>query len=308
MTVSDDRLDRARDQFELVSGDTDARDRFAAAFVGAGDPIAALREAAGLEEHSDEERRQCELRRKIAFARPRSAAEAAAAVEARRALAEEEARQLANAEAVDRAIRLVEFVGGPTAHVSPPSPVPDAPSPIAGATPREPSRIRRIWLLPIILVSVASGYFGATVSGIPAAQSRAEVSASALPSSSPTPFSHIERLPPVISIRPGDLAAAKRWFDRPATERDKFVNLPSLKSMGVAESDIRLVRTDPDGFGVWVASKPDGSLCLLGTSGTESVFGGCVTAQQFARTGLHVVGGGRSLDWDGNSLEVSGGR
>jgi hypothetical protein len=299
----DDRVRAAREQFDLVTGDPAARDRFLAVFPGTGDPIAALIDASGLTSVSDEERHRLDFVRKIAFGRPDTGVDEAAAIEARQTLADAEARRAANAAAVDRAIELLRSADRKASEHTTPALLPDSILPAADeAGPPQPWR--RFWILPIVLVAIAIGYVGGVATGS-ATEPSGAVSASPTirPAATPEQLTFLTP-PPAPPARPGDLVAAGRWFQQPPTPRDQFIQPSMLESMGIDPSNVRLGQVLTPGFSVWVAKKPDGSLCLLG-GGADGAFGSCVKAEQFAATGIHMGDGSHLVDWDGGPIIIT---
>lgn len=111
MAAGEELAARAQAALDLVSRDTLARDRFTRAYTGTGDALLSLRAAARPAASPVTDQRLDALRR-VAFGRPLTAAEEAAAEAARQALHDEERRRAQDADALDRAIRaLAEAVG-----------------------------------------------------------------------------------------------------------------------------------------------------------------------------------------------------
>ena len=302
MNATHDRVRAAREQYALVMADPAARDRFVAAFSGAGDPIAALIDAAGLTSVSEDERRRLDRARQIAFGRPDPGGDEAAVNEARQTLADAEARRASNVAAVERTIELLRSVGQRAAEPTEPPQAPDTPVPAADeASPPRPWR--RIWILPIILVSIAIGYVGGMMTGSAEPSVAVSPPPSIRPTASPDLFTFLTP-PPEPPLRPGDPVAASHWFDEPASPRDQF-NQPSLlESMGIDPSNVRVAQVLTTGFGAWVATKSDGSWCLLGGGGGEA-FGTCVTTEQFVASGIRVGDGRHLVDWDGHVVSIT---
>jgi hypothetical protein len=298
----DERVRAAREQYELVMRDPGARDRFLAVFPGTGDPIAALIDASGFTRVSDEERNRLDLVRKIAFGRPDTGVDEAAAIEARQTLADAEARRAANAAAVDQAIELLRSADRKPSDPTTPALLPDSTLQAADEAGSPRPRLR-FWVLPIVLVSIAIGYVGGVTTGSAGPSVAVSPSPSIRPTVTPEPLTFLTP-PPAPPVQPGDPVAASRWFQEPPSPRDQFNQPGLLESMGIDPADVRLAQVSTAGFGVWVAKKSDGSLCLLG-GGADEAFGSCATVDQFAASGIHIGNGSHLVDWDGRAVTSS---
>jgi hypothetical protein len=309
MTSSETLAERARDALRIVESDPRARVRFVAAYAGHGDAVAALRQAVETTRDSSDEQRQRELR-KAAFGRTHGLAEERAAAEARRTLLDAERVRTDTAAAVDAAIRALHATTDarvaehPMEHSATPAAL------LAAAPPPPPSRMRFLWVLPIVVVCLAVAYIaGAATRSETVPVSSAPVSSAPTPSHTP-----VERLlpsppffpgPDVAVIRqPGDPIAAGKWFDRPQAAQDQFEMTAMLASMNIEPPDVRFVQADLDGFSIWVAKDAEGQFCLLGSFGGTG-YGSCTPPDEFARSGVLLGSDHNSIRWDGTTMTVS---
>jgi hypothetical protein len=233
---------------------------------------------------ADDAARDAELDRlrRIAFGRTSTDDEVLAAERAQLELARAEAAA-AVAEPVEAPAPVAELVEAPV------------------ETYEEP-RPRRPWLLPA-LAGLALGALVATGATL-ALRSTPEVPVESLPTatSTSTGMNYFLGDPPASSDEPGDVAAAREWFDRDQVD-DDLVGVGELRPEFIRDS-VRLVHSSPLAR-VWLVEQTDGKMCVE-TTETESqaTIGSCVDSVEFAERGASVTSNVLTAEWNGSQVRV----
>jgi hypothetical protein len=283
--------ERARRALEAVESDGAARDRLRAAWTLDADPVAALRVAAYVDEHTIAAAGAANARlRRLAFGRTSTPEEESAAADARAELATIEARAEQRRRAVEVAIDAVLDV-----------PESEPADESVDETPVDDDAARRRgWVWPALAgVAVGATLAAGAVwsmggAGVPAAVSS--------PTPTATALDYFLGDPPESTRGPGDLAAAEGWFTREQTEED-LVGVGELRPEFDRES-VRLVHSS-DAARVWLARQVDGKYCLETTeTETQITNGTCVAADLFAEQGLTVSSNVLDAAWNGAQVRV----
>jgi hypothetical protein len=269
----------------------------------------------GIPLDADARERRQQLER-IAFGRTHGPEDEAAASAARQELAEVAgaaqvaARERANSHEFATGRPLLEDdLGGQGA---PPNPdVPPPPPPELQRTVAH--RLRRAWLVPIIVCSVVVGYYGApmAVAGMlqdpPSSTPAPVVPSPVFPtptSESPTP--EPPSIDGVSAGQPSSLKEADAWFETLPRNSDALLDPDVAGGLELDPTAIRFVQSSGAEFQVWVARKLDGDLCVVGSEAEGvSAFAGCNTREGFARSGVTMSHGGYSMIWNGSSVTVT---
>ena len=270
----------------------------------------------GIPVDADARERRQRLER-IAFGRTHSRKDEAAAAAARKELVEAAREELAEA---DRAAQVAaqhlaarelatrQAVADDLSGQGTP-PNPDIPPPPPPEPPRMVARrMRPAWLVPIVVASIAVGYYGATIAV--AGTLQASVHSTPAPIvPSPVFLSPARTAPPNGGTSvggPSSLKEADAWFETLPSDSDPVVDPAILANLGIDPSAIRFVQINAAGSQVWVARKLDGDLCVIGTEGEgQPPFTGCTTREAFAGSGITVtlLEGRYSLTWNGSAKD-----
>ncbi|MEO7121690.1 MAG: hypothetical protein ABI400_00945 [Lacisediminihabitans sp.] len=242
--------------------------------------------------------RIAELRR-IAFGRDSTAEARAAASAELRELEKPEAAHPQSAQVESDAAQgpasephVAEHTGSVAADI-PLSTDSNTPSAQADTTDtRSRAAVRAIWLVPIVLVSLAIGAVGGSLW-------------SAEHPSAPTPITHPSfALGTNGSGQPGgDLAAAERILARPRSADDTFP-LPNLVQ-NLTKSTVRFLGGDTIGVQVWAGRNTEAELCLLvyeskSTSGAAL----CTTPADFTNQAMTLGFNQYQVSWNGPDVSV----
>jgi hypothetical protein len=198
-----------------------------------------------------------------------------------------------------------------------------------------PSRIaeslRRFWVVPVIVASLALGAVGGSVatraaaekppaSLAPAAQatepsgngepsdSDAQGDAAAAADSVVPPPSQNYVAPdsptPDPSAAAAAIAGAESWLSQPQLGTDIFPNESSLTSLGADPGSAHLVTSD-SAMSIWVVRGKSDGLCLAMVVATDESFElSCVPEDQFPIVGVSIgTPDGASAHWDANGVD-----
>lgn len=263
----------------------------------------------GIPLDADARERRQQLER-IAFGRPHSREGETAAFAARKELAEVAraarvaARELAASHALATGRPVLE--DGLAGQGPPPNPA--IPPPPPEPQRRVAHRIRRAWLVPIILGSVVVGYYGAPIAVAGVLQDPAySTPAPVVPSPvflSPTP--EPPSIDGVSAGQPSSLKEADAWFETLPRASDALLDPDVARGLELDPATIRFVQSNAADLQVWIARKLDGDLCVVGSEAEGvSAFAGCNTREGFARSGVTVSHGGYLMIWNGSSVTVT---
>lgn len=229
-----------------------------------------------------------ELRR-IAFGRESTAEERAGAVEELRKL------EIAHAtEARQAAVEpdVTERSDSAPREISPASDPTTTATETDASGPRRRTAVRAIWLVPIILASLAVGAIGGSVWG-------------AAHQSTTSPSAHASfALGTDGSGQPGgDLAAADKIFAQLRTTQDAFP-LPGVVQ-NLRQSSVRFLGGTTDAVQLWVGLNSEDELCLLlYESKSNSGAASCVTRANFASQGITLGFNKYQASWNGTKYDV----
>jgi hypothetical protein len=242
--------------------------------------------------------------RRIAFGRESTAEERADATEELRKLEiaqATEARQTAVRQAaIERDVPLdlanepdvTEHGDSVPREISPASD-PHTPATEAEAPgPRRRTAVRAIWLVPIILASLAVGAIGGSVWG-------------AAHQSTASPSAHASfALGTDGSGQPGgDLAAAEHTLAQPQTTQDVYP-LPALVQ-NLRQSSVRRLGGPDETVQTWVGRNTEDELCLLVyESKTHSGAASCATTADFTSHAITLGFNQYQVSWDGTKATV----
>jgi hypothetical protein len=224
----------------------------------------------------DLDRRELE---RLAYAKPTTDVEAAAAADALRRLVADDAAHRAELEAIE-----------PEAAPEP------AESRVTLTDPPEVAPTRRRTLLPLI---VAVGLLVGLGVGILVARGPTNLFGSAATPSA-TPSTHA----PIL----GGTTNALAELARPRTSADVFPVPNFATELNLEDSSIHRILTTGDGITLWVARTPD-AICMMFTGhdiGLESDAGStCASLFEFSDTGLTLTFGRDKWVWDGSSFTTT---
>lgn len=237
---------------------------------------------------------------KVAFARPGSPADEAAAADALRELvAMDEAALPIDPPVVDEAVSPeVPVRQGPDSSADPPmDPAAASETPGDAAKP-EASRRRRSLVPLIVLAGLAVG----VASGLGFARAAPTVLAS--PISTPAPATGVESSFGFTPIGPqyASASAATAALKAKQSAADVFP-LPSFtKTLDVEPASIHRILTTNDGLTLWIGRTSE-DICLLfsGPDATSSLDAGsnCATPSEFGTDGLTLSDGKDQWSWNG---------
>jgi hypothetical protein len=236
--------------------------------------------------------RRAELER-IAFARPRDAAESEAAAEALGEIAAADAAVAAAA----RAARLASL----------PQPAAPMPTPVVSTDPEWTDDLaehlpRRRSLVPLLIVIGLVVGLGA---GVLASRGSTSIfSASAPPSPTPSASSG-----PITSANALNAIAQ---LGAPQTSQDVFPLQGFATSLDIEKKSVHRILITDDGLTLWIARSPE-DICMLFTASAASATGDtlpdagstCATPFEFGSSGLSLQYGRDSWYWDGNSFTTT---
>jgi len=227
-------------------------------------------------EPDDKAPSRAELER-IAFGRPQSPAEVAAADIALQLLVADDAARVAATHAAPE----------PTRAVTPSdTPAPDS-VPVEHELP-----VRRRSPIPLV---VALGLVAALILGVVLAHQPTGRQSSAAPAATATPH--------------GDATAALQSLLSAQTRADKDYPLPGYSAeMSIQPASIHRIMTSSDGVTLWTG-RSDNDLCLMwtGTDPTATIGAGisCAAPGAFNATGLRLSEGITTWTWNGKAFTAS---
>lgn len=105
----------------------------------------------------------------------------------------------------------------------------------------------------------------------------------------------------------GDVDAANSWFASPATTRDAFPEDGMLGSMGVDQSEVRLVGPEDGSLTkLWVVKQGTTGFCLATVNNSKHTSQSqCATIAEFRTSGLSISDRGFAAYWNGESISSS---
>jgi hypothetical protein len=203
----------------------------------------------------------------------------------------------------------------------------------SGAPNRVTESLRRLWVIPVVIASIALGAVGGSVATRAAEKPPVSLApvgqATTLPSNGSytdttvvtdpvvlDPPSNAVVADPVVPDSASAAAAIAKvyaWLNQPQRSVDKFPNPEALGGFGIDPNTTHFVTTEGT-TSVWVARGTDRGLCLLMTTAVDGMIqDGCVPEAQFPRAGVSIgAADGTFVTWDpsgvsfGNSAPATG--
>jgi hypothetical protein len=199
-----------------------------------------------------------------------------------------------------------------------------------GAQSRVTESLRRFWVVPVVVASLAVGAVGGVVathaaekpsaSLAPAAQTTAPSdsgpSDSAEQSDAAAAAESVLTQPPEETYDDPDpkatdptsaaaaLAGAEDWLNQPQRSVDIFPNVQSLVTLGADPNSTHFVTTE-GAMSLWVLRGKADTLCLAMVPTAGGGFGmGCAPEKEFSTVGVSIGQDGTSARWDGNGVSI----
>ena len=151
-------------------------------------------------------------------------------------------------------------------------------------------RIRLGWLIPVTVGALILGVVGTLVS------------TGQIVLSSSQPKTIVVTLPEVDASGPGDLEAAKAWFDKPSEPGNTFPDTKLLGSLGIDPADVKsATAVDIPQGALWIARKGPTRFCMIAFTYVKdpATVTNCVSVNEFRESGLSVVTPFYAAHWDG---------
>jgi hypothetical protein len=177
----------------------------------------------------------------------------------------------------------------------------------SGRSNRFTEALRRFWVVPLVVASLAVGAVGGVVATNAVEKSRAD-----LVSVGPATAAADPMVPD-----PQNAAAAitsfEEWLDRPQQPIDVFPDERSLTNFGVDSSSTHFVTApglSEDTPKIWVARGSDSSRswCLVVVPPDGNLRTACIPEEDFSRDGVSVATGpGAFVHWDSSGVRFDAG-
>jgi hypothetical protein len=199
-----------------------------------------------------------------------------------------------------------------------------------GGPNRVMESLRRFWVVPVVVASLAVGAVGGVVATRVAEKPSASLAPAALttaPADSGGPTDSAEQgdaaaaesaltVPPDANYLEPDpivtdpataaaaLASAEDWLNQPQRPVDIFPNVQSLVTLGADPNSTHFVMTE-GAMGLWVLRGKADSLCLAMVPRAGGGFGmGCSPENEFSTVGVSIGLDGTFARWDGNGVSI----
>jgi hypothetical protein len=179
--------------------------------------------------------------------------------------------------------------------------------------------LRRLWVVPVVVASIALGAVGGSVatrsaekppvSLAPVAQATVRPDSGELSAAAAAAAGAVAAQPqgdsvvdPVVRNASADAAAiasAEAWLNEAQRSVDAFPAADTLKAFRIDPNSTHLVTTEGT-MGLWVARGVDGSLCLvmMTTASESSAVSACIPPAQFPIDGISLnTADGASAHW-----------
>jgi hypothetical protein len=181
----------------------------------------------------------------------------------------------------------------------------------SGAPDRVAETLRRFWLVPVVVASIAlgavAGSLATRATEMPPA-SLAPVGQSSVPPDSASPGGTTVVADPVIPLPPSDAdgSSAEDWLNQPRRPIDTFPDEPGLMAFGIDPYSTHVVTTDRK-TNVWVARGSNRSLCLLMVATADGSFQArCTPPEFFPDKGVSAQAeDGTFAHWGADGVTVS---
>jgi hypothetical protein len=170
--------------------------------------------------------------------------------------------------------------------------------------------LRRLWVVPVVVASLALGAVGGSFATRVAEPADLAPVAQATVSSDNGTYSGPSDTAIAADPVPGPasdaiLASAENMLDQPRIPADTFPAQEQLADFGIDPSTTHFVKVaEDDGTTtLWIARAADGRLCLVLLPYNASFRAACTEQELFAKDGATVIGDeGIDARWDANSV------
>jgi hypothetical protein len=250
-----------------------------------------------------EDRRELE---RIAFGRPETADDAAAAEAALRRLVAAD-RAASDSPGIDVVAVEDEYDPGPG--------IPSTPVAAGGAAPAvadgvaeedEPPAGRRRGVLPLL---IAVGLLAGLGAGVVLGRSAPSVT----PTPAPSARLFLGFAPSAASLSPGSASSSEALAEteKPQTAQDVLPGPGFPRALGIEPASVHRILTTDDGYTLWVARTSE-DICMLFTTAEKSEEIGflgegsaCATPEEFAQRGLTLRADRDEWVWDGANFDTT---
>jgi hypothetical protein len=181
----------------------------------------------------------------------------------------------------------------------------------SGAPNRVAETLRRFWVVPVVVASIALGAVAgslATRATEKPPASLAPVGQSSVPPDSGSSGDTTVVADPVVPLPPSDAdgSSAEDWLNQPRRPVDTFPDEPGLMAFGIDPYSTHVVTTDKK-TNVWVARGSNRSLCLVMVATADGSFQArCTPPELFPETGVTAEAeDGTTAHWNADGVTVS---
>jgi hypothetical protein len=178
-----------------------------------------------------------------------------------------------------------------------------------GAPSRAIESLRRLWVVPLVIASIALGAIGGSLATRQAADSSANpavLGQETVPPDTDSSSDTTVIADPAAPQPPSDAdgASAEDWLNQPRRPIDVFPDEPELIAFGVDPNSTHVVRTEATN--VWIARGGESSLCLVMMTTAGSIQIRCTPPELFAAKGVTAEAeDGTTAHWSADGVTVS---